>query len=282
VLNFNEQIINKFKNHKNIAFIFNKCDLLSKTINLQHLQNNLKDLVAKYHKASNNIFTVSSINHFGLAKLNEFISRKIKLNQKIYFIGITNSGKSSLINELLKINNSYIKPLTTSPLTNTTIDYKKIKINKHDVIDTPGYESSSSICQLVDFNQEKDFNTIKPIKPISFQLVDNQSIFIDSFLRLDFHILNKGSVILLTNNNKLKIHRTATKNIENINNKNDFFHYYVDKNQKKITNKIVLDSNKKYNLIIDGLGIIKISKVNEVTLSIYPSIRHLIIENGVI
>lgn len=87
------------------------------------------------------ILYTSKNNNSSLKRLYQKISMVNKQKLKAIFVGQTNVGKSSLINGIFKVNK--LQPeLTISPYVNTTINLKKIKIDKNEIIDTPDFISN--------------------------------------------------------------------------------------------------------------------------------------------
>ena len=83
-----------------------------------------------------------------LWKIFRYIEEAPKDKQKTYFMGKTNVGKSSLINAFLSISKIDSK-LATSPIKNTTLNLIKIKMNRCQLIVTPGYPNEKSIFNFI-------------------------------------------------------------------------------------------------------------------------------------
>lgn len=74
-----------------------------------------------------------------------------------YIMGLTNSGKSTFLNNILKKNNIN-REILVSDKANTTLDFIKIKIDDYLIYDTPG------------FNLEYDTSFNCEVKPISLNI----------------------------------------------------------------------------------------------------------------
>ena len=163
-LNIYEEIITTFKNIKlPKMLVITKSDLIPKNIKKDILVNNLKD----YYKIKEDIIFTSSKSKENLSVLKNIIATQ----EKVYFLGFTNSGKSSLINTLTKSN------LTISKRDNTTLDFIKIKTEEGIIFDSPG------------FVPDNFFDNMLPkriIRPVIYQLKNKYELKInDNYLSSD-------------------------------------------------------------------------------------------------
>jgi ribosome biogenesis GTPase A len=182
VLNVNFEVIERYKNHSKVLFVFNKADLVVNNFNYQNVQRRLIKMLINLSIRTPQVIISSATNNYGIRKIFEFI-RERELNEKIYFVGKTNSGKSSIINALINYTGSIVAPLTISNLPNTTIGLKQIKLQKHNIIDTPGYYSEHSILHnLTNLKDVASIQNKQKIKPFSFQIIQPQSFIVDSLL----------------------------------------------------------------------------------------------------
>lgn len=154
LLNINFDLIKKYQNHLHKILVFNKIDLVLNQHNYSIIKHNIEGLLYSWNYPKTEIILTSAKTNYGIRNLNNVIIHQ-KLKTKIYFIGDTNAGKSSIINRLLNFNELKNKELTISPYLNTTIDFKKFKILKHSVIDCPGSNDASNIIlQINEFNSK--------------------------------------------------------------------------------------------------------------------------------
>ncbi|EUD67820.1 hypothetical protein C922_02009 [Plasmodium inui San Antonio 1] len=131
-----------------------------------------------------------------LAPPGEASSKKNKFflkNVNIYIVGNANSGKSSLINYLLKNvkkkdNQNF--QISNSIIPGTTLKNIQIKLSKHITInDTPGIISSQSLLSCLNFDEMKYVVCTKLKKKVSSMYINkNDYIFIGGLVYL--HILN--------------------------------------------------------------------------------------------
>ena len=95
LLNINLEYINKFNN---VILVLTKKDLLPKSVQDYKLINYVSNITNNYL----DIEIISSIKNYNLDSLLNKIKKYNKSNKEIYFVGMTNSGKSTLINKLIK------------------------------------------------------------------------------------------------------------------------------------------------------------------------------------
>ena len=225
---FNPGNINKIVKHlNNFIIVFTKRDLLPKVLDNQKILNYFKI------KCLDKII-ISSNKNYNLDNLLLLIE-KYKKSNKIYIVGFSNSGKSTLINKLL-YNYSFNETIiTTSNLPSTTLDQIEVKLNGLTIIDTPGLIDNQNIINYLKPELIKKINPIKEIKPITYQIKELQTIVIDNLIQLQTSHTN----LTFYFSNQLHIKR-----------------YYKKSENYKRKFKI----KKNYDLVINGLGFIKISK----------------------
>ena len=165
-LNISNKVINTYKkiNHHNKYLLINKVDYIPKSIS----KNNYIDYIKSTYNVNGNVILISALNKY---HLNELINL-ITSYKNSYICGYTNSGKSTIINEIC---NSFGKKsnILTSLMPNTTLDLIKIRLDENiHIYDTPGFVN--------DF--EFDINSFpkKFIKPITIQTKPNDILKLGS------------------------------------------------------------------------------------------------------
>ena len=148
-----DDVINIFKSIKvPKILVVSKSDIIPKNISFDEIK---KYLRVVYGIKEDIVFTSNKSN------LNT-LSKKLYGLEEVYFVGLTNSGKSTLINILLDTHGSKTKRLTTSYKENTTKDFIRIKIGDLTIIDSPGFVINN-------FELDKKTNISEEIKPITYQ-----------------------------------------------------------------------------------------------------------------
>lgn len=105
---------------ENSILVLNKKDIFPKSKSEKNILNKLKE----YYPGYMDYIIISSINNHNIDKLYKLIL--LKRFNKVYVIGYTNSGKSTLINKLIKNYSNKNIDITTSIYPSTTLN-KMIK-----------------------------------------------------------------------------------------------------------------------------------------------------------
>ncbi|SOV81445.1 conserved Plasmodium protein, unknown function [Plasmodium sp. gorilla clade G3] len=212
-------------------------------------------------------------------------------NVNIYIVGNANSGKSSLINYLLKnIKNKEKKKflISHSIIPGTTLKNIKIKLNKNITInDTPGIISNNSLLSYLNFEELKYVvcNKLKN-KITSIYINENDYIFIGGLLYIHILSIKKFySIMSFFLSEKLPIIKRKNfskdpyifikqkiksgflyppfteQRFEEINN---FKKYYFN-----INNQAVDIKNSSYDIHIQGMGYITFYSFENIEFNLY-------------
>ena len=229
-------IIKENVNNSNLILVLTKKDLLP-TINDQKVLAYMDN----YNIPFLDKLVVSSSNNYHLDELKNMLI-KYNTNNNIYFIGYTNSGKSTLINKLITNYTSDSKQITTSIMPSTTLDFIHIPFNNLTIIDSPGLLVTNNIDFLLEPSLLKKIIPLKRIMPIIYQLNQTNYFAFDDILDIEIAPTN----LIMYFNKDLNINR-----------------YYHPK--KDFTKEIKIDSN--HDLVIGGLGFIKFLKPTTIKIS---------------
>ena len=218
-----------------------KTDLIPRNIDeeklLSKLQYNL-NIVAK--------IAVSSKNNHHLDELYNLINI-YKKSKNVYVIGYTSCGKSTLINKIVYNYGTSPYEVTTSNLPSTTLDLIEVPISDGLIlIDTPGLLDEGSIILSSSKEILKMITPKKEIKPVVIQVKTDQTIIIENIFRID---VKKGTNLVFYISNSLKLERCY-------------------KNTLKMANlkMQVLDVPAQTDIVIKGLGFIKVTKPGEIKI----------------
>lgn len=238
-LNINDNIkkyIKRFKNKKYI--LITKKDILPKSLKekklIEYIKNNVCD--------TENIMCISSVKNYNIDNfLNKIKEDNVK---RLYIVGFTNSGKSTFINHLLT---SQMKnpTITTSAIPNTTASYITIKLdNKITIVDTPGFIDSNAVYNFIDYNKTIKLYPKKEIRVKTFQIRSGYSIVINDILRIDN--LGKCNSFSFYMSDKLRYEKVKFKN-----------------EKLKVLPSISIETNECTDVLVNGLGFIRITKPGE-------------------
>lgn len=227
----------------NMILVLNKRDVLPKSVKDDKLISYLKNLNLDFK----DIIVISCQKNYNIDLLMAMI-KKYKSSKNVYVVGNTNVGKSSLINKFIKNYSEYEGELTISPLPSTTLNKISIKLSDDlTIIDTPGLVNRGNIINYVDNSLLKKINPKKEIKPKTYQIKAGQCIVVGDLFRIDYVEGEKNSFTLYVSND-LKVKR-----------------YNMNKcTLLKTLHKMNLEVGYHKDLVIDGLGFIKIVKAGKV------------------
>lgn len=233
LLNINDNLseISDYINNK-ILLVLTKFDLMP--------SDNEEKFISFFNKYNLNIVDtviISSYKNYHFDLLFEKI-HQYKTSNKVYIVGYTNAGKSTMINKLIYNYTDKLHEITTSSLPSTTLDTIEIELDDLIIIDTPGL-LDNSIVNYVDGGLLKKIIPKKKIKPITYQIKGKQIILIDEILRIDCS--NTNITFYFSNNLNIKRYY---KDIENMK-ENKKYHFRVEPGN---------------DIVVAGLGFIKVSK----------------------
>jgi ribosome biogenesis GTPase YqeH len=141
---FNSEVAEEIKNNPLIV-VANKADLLPPKTNLENIHDYVAKRVTDAHLNPLKIILTSVAQNYNIDEVIKTIFTYSE-GKDIYFIGAYSSGKSALINSLLKTyKNPTQKYISTSIYPNTTLQVIEIPIDEqHSMYDTPGLSLSNS------------------------------------------------------------------------------------------------------------------------------------------
>ncbi|AKU79743.1 ribosome biogenesis GTPase YqeH [Spiroplasma turonicum] len=267
--------LEKLISTKEVIILANKVDLLPKAVSSKKILDFLTDYFSSSPLKNSKIMLTSSIKDSYIFNLILEL-RKIKYDQ--YIIGISNAGKSSLINACLRLNQQ-IPSIVTSKYVNTTLDKIKINFTKDNFIyDTPGLIKHKHIAIATAPSYWDYFFFQKEIKQITYQLYKDQTIFYGGLAWFSFddgEILNEKQKPKKTSfhfyvNKRLPLHRTKTLNAMNYfkKHRHSLSPRLKDINYDFVTHNFDFDKVDKVDIHISGLGWINFETFKGMKVSI--------------
>ena len=244
-LNYDMDMIFKYVS-KNIVLVITKKDILPKSVKDYKLIEYFKN-----DKFKDGII-ISSNKNFNLDLLYDMI-KEYKTSNKVYIVGKTNAGKSTLINKLVKNYSDKTYDITTSCLPSTTLDMINIELhNDITLVDTPGLIDESDIINYISFKETKNITPKNEIKPQTFQMMGPTSIVVEPYFRIDSDCVNSFT-FYMSNNLLARINSLKNDNLKSL---------------KEHHIKVDYDSD----IVVNGLLWIKITKKCEVTIYTYDNV----------
>lgn len=233
-------LINQIQSKCDIIVVITKIDLLPRSLKLNKIKQRL---------LNDKDFPILFVSSYKKTWLDELYHRLN--NHKVYLIGETNAGKSSLINQLVKSYGDQQHELTTSRYHNTTLDQVKVRLNnKTHLIDTPGLNQFDAI--------DHRFSLIKSeIKPTVYQVEKPIGVIADSLFRID--VLTPNNLIFYVSNELTLKRVNQHQNHALIN--------YQNHN---------LEITEPSDIVIPSVGFIKVTNKGLISIYLHPGLTFFV------
>ena len=232
LLTLNLDYLDRFKH---VILVLTKRDVLPKSVK----DEKIKEYVKKKYDNIDDVIIVSAFKNYNLDKLYDRL--KDYPDKDIYFVGITNSGKSTLINAMIKSYNGYNGDITMSNFPSTTLDVLDVTIGDIEIKDTPGIVIDDSIINHLEAEDIKKINSKKEIKPTTIQIKGKGAILIEELLRIEYETDSSSMTFYVSNN--LDVTNISLNN---------------PRLKDKYIRRYVIDDNQ--DLVIEDIGFIKFTK----------------------
>lgn len=213
IFDFNGSLIpglHRFVGDNEVLMVGNKIDLLPKSTNLKKLGS---WLMQSAHAAGLRPKDVALCSATNAASIEQLLAKieKLRRGKDVYVVGVTNVGKSSIINGIIKQTAGATNVITTSRFPGTTLDKIEIPLaDGHFLVDTPGIIHRHQMAHLLNSNELKIITPTKEIKARTYQLNDGQTLFVGGLARFDITTAQKEGVVAYFSN-QLEIHRRKTE-----------------------------------------------------------------------
>ncbi|WP_179395672.1 ribosome biogenesis GTPase YqeH [Lacticaseibacillus absianus] len=216
IFDFNGSVIpglHRFVGDNPVILVGNKADVLPKSINQRRVTTWLTQ--AAHAQGLRPVRTLLTSAKKGVA-LDELMAaiEDYRQGRDVFVVGVTNTGKSTLINRIIKQLTGVQDLITTSRFPGTTLDRIQIPLDDgHFLIDTPGIIHRNQMAHYID---PKDLNLVaptKPIRPTVFQLNPEQTVFLAGLARFDYLRGPKRGFTFYCDN-QLLLHRTKLGNAD--------------------------------------------------------------------
>ncbi|WP_155286749.1 ribosome biogenesis GTPase YqeH [Lacticaseibacillus zhaodongensis] len=216
IFDFNGSLIpglHRFVGSNPVLLVGNKADVLPKSLKRTRLRTWLD------HQAHDNglhpveTILMSAKDKADVAELLRRIE-KYREGRDVYFVGVTNTGKSTLINAILKQTTGVDDLITTSRFPGTTLDQIRLELEDGaGLIDTPGIIYRKQMAHYLDAKDLRLVSPTKVIRPRTYQLNMEQTLFLAGLARLDY-VRGPRAGFTAYVDNMLLIHRTKLENAD--------------------------------------------------------------------
>lgn len=257
---------------KRTIVIVNKVDVLPHAISEQNLKTRFLQKAKNAGLNIDELILVSALKKKNIDALYQALEKASK-GQDLYLMGLTNVGKSSILNALLSAQ-GLTPTITTSFEPNVTQDLIPFQIGKQVLYDTPGLTSRHSYRYYLNGSSLRAVLPLKEIKPRVFQNLVSQAFFIGGLCYLVFEATEKSTLIAYFSE-KLMVHHRQSK---------DHALFYEAKKGDFLTPPVASDlpahltktsfnpAHKKCDIILPGLGFITLNHVKYVDVYHYDSV----------
>lgn len=260
IFDFNGSLIpglHRFVGDNPVLLVGNKEDLLPRSLRRKKLTDWLRQTANQAGIRPEKTLLVSAKKNHQIEDLLDEIE-KLRNGRDVYVVGVTNVGKSTLINQIIKQRTGVADLITTSRFPGTTLDKIEIPLDDgHQLVDTPGIIHQEQMAHVLPAADLRLVAPQKEIKPRTYQLNPEQTIFLGGIARFDYLHGPRTSVVAYFDNN-LMLHRTKLANADK------FYDRHVGEllvppragevDQIPPLTRFEFKTNRKSDLVFEGLG----------------------------
>ena len=262
---FTDEVLDYLRDYNSIVLI-NKIDLLPDFVHPTEISNWVKARLAEEGIVPDDIAFVSAKNKYGVNGIIRKINNIFK-NKKVRatILGVSNVGKSSIINLLLKDDR-----ITTSKYSGTTLKSinNKVPDTQITIVDTPGLIPVGRVSDLISVESGLKLVPAGEISRKTFKLEENQVFMFDVFCRFKIignKLLESGSKPIFSAyaSKSVKFHVAREERVEALLNGNYFEILQGAEKEKYFQNEFVtheVEIEENEELVIAGLGWINVKR----------------------
>ncbi|EMC59473.1 ribosome biogenesis GTPase YqeH [Streptococcus mutans OMZ175] len=265
IFDFNGSVIpglQRFISSNDLLLVGNKADILPKSVKSGKITQWLMERAHEEGLRPLDLILTSAQNKWAIKELIAKIE-ELRQGRDVYVVGVTNVGKSTLINAIIQEITGDKNIITTSRFPGTTLDKIEIPLNDGSYIfDTPGIIHRHQMAHYLSDKALKYISPKKEIKPKTYQLNPEQTLFLGGLARFDYVTGDKQGFTAYFDNN-LKLHRTKLVGADT------FYDKHIgslltppDKKEMAAFPKLVRHEftiKEKTDLVFSGLGWIRIN-----------------------
>ncbi|MDH9150245.1 ribosome biogenesis GTPase YqeH [Streptococcus infantis] len=272
IFDFNGSVIPglpRFVSGNDVLLVGNKKDILPKSVKPGKISQWLMERAHEEGLRPVDVVLTSAQNKHAIKEVIDKIEHYRK-GRDVYVVGVTNVGKSTLINAIIQEVTGDQNVITTSRFPGTTLDKIEIPLDDGSYIyDTPGIIHRHQMAHYLTAKNLKYVSPKKEIKPKTYQLNPEQTLFLGGLGRFDF-IAGEKQGFTAFFDNELKLHRTKLEGAS------DFYDKHLGTLLTPPNNKEKEDFPKlvqhvftikdKTDLVISGLGWIRVTGTAKVAV----------------
>jgi ribosome biogenesis GTPase YqeH len=208
--------LHRYAGKNPILLVGNKLDLLPKSVNPNKVIHWMKKEAKELGLKPIDVHLISADKGYGIEELAAAID-EYRDGRDVYVVGCTNTGKSTFINRLIKqFGEETSDFITTSQFPGTTLDLIDIPLDgRSHLYDTPGIINHHQMAHYVSKQELNQIMPKKEIKPMVFQLNEQQTLYFGGLARMDYIKGGKQSFVCHFSN-LINIHRTKLENADDL------------------------------------------------------------------
>ncbi|WP_127532240.1 ribosome biogenesis GTPase YqeH [Paenibacillus kobensis] len=207
--------LQRFVGNNPVLLVVNKIDLLPRAVNHNRILNWVQQQAKEAGLKTVEVVLCSAKRNIGFDRVVDAIEY-YRRGRNVYVVGATNVGKSTLINRIIHDYSDLDAELTTSRYPGTTLDAVHIPLDDgKSIIDTPGIVYSHRMTEIVPRSVLQAILPDKPIKPLVYQLNEQQTMYVGALARFDFVSGERQSFTLYISNG-LEVHRTKLERADEL------------------------------------------------------------------
>ncbi|MDR0297574.1 MAG: ribosome biogenesis GTPase YqeH [Streptococcaceae bacterium] len=264
IFDFNGSLIPRlarFVGGNDVLLVANKRDVLPHSLKVHKLTAWIAEEAKKEGLLPLDVRVISAKNQDDVRDLMLEIEA-YRAGRDVYVVGVTNVGKSTLINAIIREAAGNENVITTSRFPGTTLD--KIEIPLGDgtaIIDTPGIIHRGQMAHYLKPDDLKYSSPRKEIKPKTYQLNPEQTLFLGGLARFDYLAGARAGITAFVDN-ELVIHRTKQDGAT------EFFAKHVGELLKPSVSETLVRKEFKISetsdIVFSGLGWIRVPQGSKV------------------
>lgn len=203
--------LKRFIGNNDFILVGNKVDLFPLNSRKSKIKDWMRQEANRAGLYPKEIFLVSAAREKYLDELIVYLN-KASLDQDVYFVGMTNVGKSTLINAIIDKMGNIQNVITTSRFPGTTLDRIEIPLdNGHHLVDTPGIMNQNQLTTKLSPKDLAKVSPQKPLRPATYQLLAGNTIFLGGLGRIDY-LKGPSTSFTVYTARGVVVHRTKTAN----------------------------------------------------------------------
>lgn len=286
LFDFNGSMIQGLMRHisyNDVLVLANKRDLLPKSVKDRKLEHWVRRQLKEEGIKPLDVIITSGKKNLNFDEIFDAI-QEYRKQRDVYIVGVTNVGKSTFINALLKhyaqVNDEHF--ITVSEFPGTTLNFIEIPLDDQSVLyDTPGIINENQMTHIISLKDIKKVIPQSELKPIVYQLQSKQTLYISGLARIDYIKGEQASFVTYFSKN-LKIHRTKLEKANDLYNRHKTLQYEIEgiESIEQMKTYSFHIPNGKCDIVISGLGFITInSNGGDIEVKVPPRISVFIRES---